>query len=721
MTRDEDSTQEPETRDPLSDELYTARKQTFTTGNGWPHESKKGWKCKVNKLVEAGWCWDPSPEGDEPDGVTCFYCNLSLDGWEPKDDPFVEHKRREPQCPFFSLLEHYHGSAEPPKKGRAKSKARGSTASKASRMSTQSAMTAASDAQSLHDSLGDIPINSSLAHVDDSIMTAGTTASSATTTKGKKKTAKTKAVAKSSRSKKKVTNGEDVEIHHTDLEQEVEVEAEAASAPEAKGPSRTGRGSKQPTVLDSSVIEISVIDKPPPKKASRTRKPKTQPESEPQPEMEPSIEHGADEVPLIPQTPDAEAAAQARLSEVSAQLQDELEQSVDNFAEDLDQSTPVVQEQNKAKRGLKRMSNGLRKQQDSSSLLEVDAPSKPEPAPKVKRGRKSERTSIASVDAELEVAPEPRPEVEDQIEPDPLPTSQDAEADDENSQPKKAPAKKGRGRPKGKKNSSTRASKATRTSSELEPDVAEDLARDELEIEQELERIATQQLFSQQQADSAIQHEQDLVDEYDPSPTQERRSKDNSELQQLRDEVAAEAEKAFSPSSRVELLEHSSRMPGGFTPSPNGSDKENVPSSVMHPVTAQRAPQVLLSPTKPVATTRIPLAPGTPNRSPMKMSNPSPSKQVAGLQSRHPWNAIDLDTVLLPSPQPSPGRVGEQLVAAAGQLTSPEKKMSVEEWVRYQAEQSEVELRRKCERMVEAFEKQGMRAMESLMGVDVIG
>jgi hypothetical protein len=59
------------------------------------------------------------------------------------------------------------------------------------------------------------------------------------------------------------------------------------------------------------------------------------------------------------------------------------------------------------------------------------------------------------------------------------------------------------------------------------------------------------------------------------------------------------------------------------------------------------------------------------------------------------------------------------LVAAAGQLSSPEKKMSVEEWVRYQAEQGEAELRRKCERMVEAFERQGMKAMESLSGVKV--
>ncbi|CAK1357524.1 Protein bir1 [Cercospora beticola] len=714
VTRDEDSTQTAETRDPMGEELYTARKQTFTTGEGWPHESKKGWKCKVAKLVEAGWCWDPSPDGDEPDGVTCFYCNLSLDGWEPKDDPFVEHKRREPQCPFFALVEHYHGTAEPMKKTKAKGKSRGSTASKASRVSTQSAMTAASDAQSLRDSLGDIPPNSSLAQVDDSIMTAGTTASTATTTKGKKKTTKAKAPAKGGRGKKKAAKEEEaVELHDLDLEQgQLPAEELATSQPTTK-PRGTGRASKQ-TVVDSSVIEVSSLDAVPTKKATRAKKPKVQPQAEPAVEQEP------DEVP---QTPDADAIEKARLREVSAQLQEELDQSVDNFGEDLDQSTPIVPEHPKPKRGTKRMSDGMRKQQDSSSLLDMDPPSKPEPEPKAKRGRKAKQASTASTEATVETGTDATDVLvtEDRIELDLPAASQDAEADDENSQPikKKATAKKSKAKPKGKKGSSVRSSKTSAVTSgpentELEAEPEEDLARDELEIEQELERIATEQAS---QGALAIQAEQELVNEYEPSPSQGRRSKDNAEMQQLRDEVAAEAEKAFSP-DRVSLLRQSSRMPGGFTPSPSGSDKENVPSSVAQPLTAQKAPQLFLSPSK---TTRIPLAPGTPNRSPLKTKNVSPSKQVSGLQSSVPWTAVDLDMVFLPSPQPSPGRVGEQLVAAAGALTSPEKKMSVEEWVRYRAQQGEVELKRKCERMVETFEKQGMRAMESLQGINIVG
>lgn len=37
----------------------------------------------------------------EPDLVRCYYCRRELDGWEPTDVPWEEHKRR--GCPFISL------------------------------------------------------------------------------------------------------------------------------------------------------------------------------------------------------------------------------------------------------------------------------------------------------------------------------------------------------------------------------------------------------------------------------------------------------------------------------------------------------------------------------------------------------------------------------------------------------------------------------------------
>ncbi|EME83429.1 uncharacterized protein MYCFIDRAFT_81705 [Pseudocercospora fijiensis CIRAD86] len=702
----------PEHRDPLCEELYDARKATFNIGDGWPHENKKGWKCKITKMVEAGWCFDPSVEGEEPDGVTCFYCALSLDGWEPKDDPFVEHQRREPDCTYFQLLKQYHGAAVPPKKGKARGKARGSTASQTSRMSTQSAVTTTSDAPSQVESLGDIPMDSSVPRIDDSIVTAGTTSSTATATKGKKKGGRMKVAAKGTKGKKKTSEEEDVEMLEQYpaalLSSQLLAEHEPAPPVSANSTRRGGRGSKQQQA-DSSVIEISAIESGPPKKVTRGRKAKAQPKSEPEPEMEP-------EIPPVPQTPHADAIEQKRLSEVSAQLRGELDHSVDNFDGELDQSTPLAEP---PKRGVKRTSDGLRKQQESSLVEIVSPPPQAKPATKGKRGKKPQQTSSASTDIEQELvaevdfafAPDRRIELE-------LPESQGAEADDEQSQPTKAKPgpKKAKGKAKGKKNSSARSSKALATTSEPEPasavEEAEDLARDEMEIEQELARIASEQQSSEEAP--PIQAEQDLVEEYETSPSQGRVSKDSAELQQLQQEVdteqaPAEEDKASTPARK-------SQMPGGFTPSPGGSDKENQRSSIVQPQTVQKSPGVILGPTK---TTTIPLPASTPNRSPAK-STLSPSKQMGGLKSAAPWTAVDLDSVLLPSPQASAGRVGEQLAAAAGTLTSPEKKMSVEEWVRHRAAQSEEELRRKCETLLEAFENQGMRGVQSLEGIEVV-
>nr|POF07645.1 hypothetical protein CFP56_70547 [Quercus suber] len=149
------------------------------------------------------------------------------------------------------------------------------------------------------------------------------------------------------------------------------------------------------------------------------------------------------------------------------------------------------------------------------------------------------------------------------------------------------------------------------------------------------------------------------------------------------------------------------------TPSPNGSDKENNPSSVAHKAAASPSPNR----TGPLHTSRVPLAPGTPNRSPVRQVLQSPSKHISNLTSSLPWVPIDLDAVFLPSPQPTPNTLAQRLAGAAGVLQSPEKNLSVEGWIRYRAEQGEEQLRRKCEEIVGAFEREGMRALRTLDGI----
>jgi hypothetical protein len=105
----------------------------------------------------------------------------------------------------------------------------------------------------------------------------------------------------------------------------------------------------------------------------------------------------------------------------------------------------------------------------------------------------------------------------------------------------------------------------------------------------------------------------------------------------------------------------------------------------------------------------------------------SPSKRnvISGLQSSHPWAAADIDTIFLKSPNgesgPSPSKnifMNAMDKVKNGDLTSPEKKMSVEEWIQHNAEMAEEKLRNECERMVGSFESAGTRAMQSLEGIE---
>jgi hypothetical protein len=55
-----------------------------------------------------------------------------------------------------------------------------------------------------------------------------------------------------------------------------------------------------------------------------------------------------------------------------------------------------------------------------------------------------------------------------------------------------------------------------------------------------------------------------------------------------------------------------------------------------------------------------------------------------------------------------------------GELETPEKKMTVEEWIMWNAKNGEERLKRECERLVGQFEKEGARAMRALEGIECV-
>lgn len=70
-----------------------ARRETFVN---WPHLDYK-WALP-DQMAQAGFYYNPNEPGD--DRAMCFTCNVCLVSWEKGDEPWSEHERHSPVCPF---------------------------------------------------------------------------------------------------------------------------------------------------------------------------------------------------------------------------------------------------------------------------------------------------------------------------------------------------------------------------------------------------------------------------------------------------------------------------------------------------------------------------------------------------------------------------------------------------------------------------------------------
>ena len=141
------------------------------------------------------------------------------------------------------------------------------------------------------------------------------------------------------------------------------------------------------------------------------------------------------------------------------------------------------------------------------------------------------------------------------------------------------------------------------------------------------------------------------------------------------------------------------------TPSPQSSDAENHPPSARP--SQKRPPLVVESPSQSRAL-RVPLAASTPTNSPSKQNHNR-------LQTSLPWTAVDIDYILAGTP--ATDKENFQLDGLAAVLASPEKKMTVEEWISHNAQGKSEKLKADCERMVGKFESEGVRALKSVEGI----
>ncbi|XP_054010480.1 baculoviral IAP repeat-containing protein 6 isoform X1 [Hylaeus anthracinus] len=71
------------------------RRDTFSK---WPHMNYK-WALP-DQMAHVGFYHHPNAKTQGDDRVMCFTCNCCLVCWEPKDEPWSEHERHSPACPF---------------------------------------------------------------------------------------------------------------------------------------------------------------------------------------------------------------------------------------------------------------------------------------------------------------------------------------------------------------------------------------------------------------------------------------------------------------------------------------------------------------------------------------------------------------------------------------------------------------------------------------------
>lgn len=176
-------------------------------------------------------------------------------------------------------------------------------------------------------------------------------------------------------------------------------------------------------------------------------------------------------------------------------------------------------------------------------------------------------------------------------------------------------------------------------------------------------------------------------------------------------------ERESTPSQALPVVEISTCIPSVQTTprpaaSPQSSDVENQPPSSRP--SSVRPPLLVSSPSKSQIT-RIPFV-TTPIASPSKRNN-------LRLQSTVPWSAIDYEKMFLGSPADKENNPFNLKLAADGKivsLTSPEKKLSLEEWIQFNSRRGEEHLRRECERVIGKFEGEGLRALKTLEGITCI-
>lgn len=205
----------------------------------------------------------------------------------------------------------------------------------------------------------------------------------------------------------------------------------------------------------------------------------------------------------------------------------------------------------------------------------------------------------------------------------------------------------------------------------------------------------------------------------EPTPDREQGSRASTRLASLeslrevspqltKQDTTTQDDRKPQKNTQDEPRQEATPPPPGPTDAPNpsrtpqSSDAENQPPS-----------------TRPASSKRPSNLPPQSHQTPRT----SPSKRnivTIDAASNGGWHAIDLDGVFLPSPSYAhlADKDAFNIDTIIQNLTTPEKRLTVEEWIKKNAGDAEERLRMECERMIGRFEEEGNRALTAMEGVE---
>ncbi|RDW89939.1 uncharacterized protein DSM5745_01714 [Aspergillus mulundensis] len=784
-----------EIEDPTSEPVVQARLATF--GESWPHDGKRGWLCQSEKMVEGGWYFCPNEES--ADLASCAYCKLSLDGWEPKDNPYDEHYRRSSDCSFFVFAKPTKGKGSRSKKARTSKASRQSTQSTASeafasdiedmdhsvlapptkaKSTKKSSKSKSKSSKTKKDEPQEIPAQMDVDGAEYAEHAEAETSKSKRGTRGRKRSSaevdrdamsiadedtveQPEPPTKKRATKRSISRARAQSIVSTDgavdtpehgnddIGKEEDAKPSRGRSKTKSSKSRKGtRASSTATAkkasksrvprdseLDAAIeagldgdepqnmeIEETKIEEVAPKPASKKPKSKKKNAKKEQEPTEDVVEHVAEEGHMIPEPePEPEADQQMANPEVAEQQEPEptatkskrrsSRKSTDRA--EAKQTTTAPEQHDLDPTATKSKRHSSRKSTDRAGAKEsTTAPEQSEAQEVEEKDDHRRHESFVSVEI-ISKPPADYGEVE-------------SNKDDKKTKKKKKSSEKTK---KSKKVDEGDITEKTETAEKTEePEEAKKVEKKRASRQPEIQETPKVQSPQLPQSHTPEPNKEEQKEQEGPvqdEPGRRRSSRVPPKTAERYSDIPQEKQYARSIASDrspedtrrphpqgqedgvVSPIPSASR--GSPSLSPQSSDAENHPPSLK---ASTRQPQPS-SPSKN-ASVRFPLA----------TSTPSPSKRNASagkVQTSNPWVPINIEHILMAGANDKEnvdlhGAFGN----LKGELSSPEKKMTVEEWVMWNAKNGEERLKRECERLVGQFEREGARAMRALEGIECI-